>query len=94
MGGGLKPVFCRPGAIKASTVPTVGPVAGLIPLPGLVAIVKASILYEEYGTENHVLPAGGVVTVAEFHPQFGYMVEIDHGNDFSLHAMRTSRKLA
>ncbi len=27
--------------------------------------------------------AGGVVTTAEFHPQYGNMVEISHGNDFS-----------
>ena len=27
--------------------------------------------------------AGGVVVTAEFHPQYGYYIDIDHGNDFS-----------
>ena len=26
--------------------------------------------------------AGGMVKIAEYHPQFGYLIEIDHGNDF------------
>ena len=35
--------------------------------------------------------AGGVVTVAEFHPQYGNMIEIDHGNDFSSRYAHLSR---
>ncbi len=27
--------------------------------------------------------AGGVIKTAEYHPQYGYLVEIDHGNEFS-----------
>ena len=27
--------------------------------------------------------AGGVVQTAEYHPQYGNLIEIDHGNDFS-----------
>ena len=29
-----------------------------------------------------VASAGGVVVTAEYHPQYGYMVDVDHGNDF------------
>ena len=27
--------------------------------------------------------AGGVVGTASFHPEYGYLIEIDHGNEFS-----------
>jgi lysostaphin len=37
--------------------------------------------------------AGGVVTVAEFHPQYGNMMEIDHGNDMLTRYAHTSRLL-
>ncbi len=37
--------------------------------------------------------AGGVVTVAEFHPQYGNMMEIDHGNDMITRYAHASRLL-
>lgn len=37
--------------------------------------------------------AGGVVTVAEFHPQYGNMMEVDHGNDMITRYAHTSRLL-
>jgi len=37
--------------------------------------------------------AGGVVVVAEPHPQFGNMVEIDHGNDFMTRYAHASKVL-
>lgn len=40
-----------------------------------------------------VAAAGGVVTVAEFHPQYGNMLEIDHGNDVITRYAHTSRIL-
>lgn len=40
-----------------------------------------------------VAAAGGVVTVAEFHPQYGNMLEIDHGNDMITRYAHTSRIL-
>jgi murein DD-endopeptidase MepM/ murein hydrolase activator NlpD len=40
-----------------------------------------------------VAAAGGVVTVAEFHPQYGNMLEIDHGNDLTTRYAHTSRIL-
>ncbi len=41
-----------------------------------------------------VAAAGGVVIVAEFHPQFGNMLEIDHGNDLVTRYAHCSRLLA
>jgi lysostaphin len=40
-----------------------------------------------------VAAAGGVVTVAEFHPQYGNLLEIDHGNDLTTRYAHTSRIL-
>jgi lysostaphin len=40
-----------------------------------------------------VAAAGGVVTTAEFHPQYGNMLEIDHGNDIITRYAHTSRIL-
>jgi len=37
--------------------------------------------------------AGGVVKFAGTHPQYGYMVEIDHGNDFTTRYAHCSRLL-
>jgi murein DD-endopeptidase MepM/ murein hydrolase activator NlpD len=38
-----------------------------------------------------IASAGGVVVAAEVHPQYGKMVEIDHGNDFSSRYAHLSR---
>lgn len=38
--------------------------------------------------------AGGVVTAAEFHPAYGNMLEIDHGNDMITRYAHASRLLA
>ena len=35
--------------------------------------------------------AGGVVIAAEFHPQFGNMIEIDHGGDLITRYAHTSK---
>ena len=35
--------------------------------------------------------AGGVVTTAEYHPQYGNVIDIDHGNDFSSRYAHLSR---
>jgi lysostaphin len=40
-----------------------------------------------------VAAAGGVVTVAQFHPQYGNLLEIDHGNDLTTRYAHTSRIL-
>lgn len=43
---------------------------------------------------THIMAAaGGVVTVAEFHPEYGNMLEIDHGNNLITRYAHTSRIL-
>jgi len=37
--------------------------------------------------------AGGLVVVAQFHPQYGYMIDIDHGNDFTTRYAHNSKLL-
>jgi murein DD-endopeptidase MepM/ murein hydrolase activator NlpD len=37
--------------------------------------------------------AGGVVVFAEFHPQYGNLIEIDHGNEFTTRYAHASRLL-
>ena len=37
--------------------------------------------------------AGGIVVAAEYHHQYGNMVEIDHGNDFITRYAHASRTL-
>jgi murein DD-endopeptidase MepM/ murein hydrolase activator NlpD len=44
------------------------------------------------GTEIHAA-AGGVVRVAEMHPEYGLMLEIDHGNGLSTRYGHTSKVL-
>ena len=34
-------------------------------------------------TSTVIASAGGVVQTAEFHPQYGNLIEIDHGNEFT-----------
>ena len=40
-----------------------------------------------------VAAAGGVVIVAQYHPQYGNLLEIDHGNDLTTRYAHTSRIL-
>ena len=51
------------------------------PIAGVSALHEGIDFVADVGTPVFA-SAGGVVRVAEFHPQFGYMVEVDHGNDF------------
>jgi lysostaphin len=44
----------------------------------------------DYGSPI-VAAAGGVVIFAGFHPQYGYMVDIDHGNDLVTRYAHTSK---
>lgn len=78
--------------IKTSLLPTLVPIKAnhigssfgrrIDPIAGVGAMHEGIDFVADIGTKI-TSSAGGVVTVAEFHPQFGYMVEIDHGNDFS-----------
>lgn len=78
--------------IKTSLLPTLVPIKAnhigssfgrrIDPIAGVGAMHEGIDFVADIGTKI-TSSAGGVVTVAEFHPQFGYMIEIDHGNDFS-----------
>ena len=46
----------------------------------------------EYGTPI-LAAAGGVVVYSDFHPQYGNMVEIDHGNDLVSRYAHASKRL-
>ena len=46
----------------------------------------------EQGTPVHAA-AGGVVVYSDFHPQYGNMIEIDHGNDLITRYAHASQRL-
>lgn len=86
--------------IKATLLPTLLPVEGapigsvfgrrLDPIAGVHAQHEGIDFVTETGTRI-LAAAGGVVMSAEFHPQYGNLVEIDHGNDFSSRYAHLSR---
>jgi murein DD-endopeptidase MepM/ murein hydrolase activator NlpD len=88
--------------IKKKLIPTVSPVdAGfnassfgwrLDPFTGENAMHEGIDFMVGVGTPVYAA-AGGVVTVSEFHPQYGNMVEIDHGNDFTTRYAHASKLL-
>jgi murein DD-endopeptidase MepM/ murein hydrolase activator NlpD len=88
--------------IKKKLIPTVSPVdAGfnassfgwrIDPFTGQNAMHEGIDFMVGVGTPIYAA-AGGVVTVAEFHPEYGNMVEIDHGNDFTSRYAHASKLL-
>lgn len=76
--------------VKKMMVPTQEPVAGgnlgsvfgwrIDPITGTSALHTGLDFPAEPGTPI-MAAAGGVVVVQEFHPQYGNVIEIDHGND-------------
>ncbi len=78
--------------IKSSLLPTIVPIEAhhvgssfgrrIDPIAGIGAMHEGIDFVAETGTRV-IASAGGVVAVAEYHPQYGKMIEIDHGNDFS-----------
>ena len=78
--------------IKATLLPSIVPINAdhvgstfgrrIDPIAGVGAIHEGIDFVADSGTRV-VASAGGVVTTAEYHPQYGNMIEIDHGNDFS-----------
>jgi murein DD-endopeptidase MepM/ murein hydrolase activator NlpD len=77
-------------AVKSKLIPTMMPVAApfkasgfgqrVDPFTGQWAMHEGIDFLAEVGTQV-LAAAGGVVAYAGFHPQYGYMVDIDHGND-------------
>ncbi len=77
-------------ALKKKMMPTMLPVASpynassfgrrIDPFTGQMAMHEGIDFLAEMGSDVHAA-ATGVVQFAGFHPQYGYMIDIDHGND-------------
>lgn len=77
-------------AVKKKLIPTMMPVAApynasgfgkrIDPFTGQWAMHEGIDFLADVGS-NVVAAAGGVVQFAGFHPQYGFMIDIDHGND-------------
>ncbi|MCX7154766.1 MAG: M23 family metallopeptidase [Proteobacteria bacterium] len=88
--------------IKKKLMPTVQPIVGTYnassfgwrpdPITGQNALHEGVDFIADIGTPIYSA-AGGVVVVAEMHPQYGNLVEIDHGNDFTTRYAHASRLL-
>ena len=88
--------------IKKKLMPTVQPIVGTYnassfgwrpdPITGQNALHEGVDFIADIGTPIYSA-AGGVVVVAEMHPQYGNLVEIDHGNDFTTRYAHASRRL-
>lgn len=62
------------------------------PIAGVQAMHEGIDFIADSGTRV-IAAAGGVVLTAEFHPQYGNLIEIDHGNDFVSRYAHLSRML-
>lgn len=88
--------------VKKKLMPTVKPVDvnwnassfgwRIDPITGQNALHEGVDFLVDTGTPIHAA-ADGLVVVAEFHPQYGYMVDIDHGNDFATRYAHASKLL-
>jgi murein DD-endopeptidase MepM/ murein hydrolase activator NlpD len=87
--------------VKKKLTPTLLPVSGasfnassfgvrIDPFTGQQAMHEGMDFLAETGTPV-VAAAGGVVVFAGFHPQYGQMVELDHGNDLVTRYAHCSR---
>ena len=62
------------------------------PFTGQNAMHEGTDFMVDSGTPIHAA-AGGVVVVAQFHPQYGNMIDIDHGNGFTTRYAHASKLL-
>jgi murein DD-endopeptidase MepM/ murein hydrolase activator NlpD len=86
--------------VKKKLMPTIPPVdAGYLassfgwridPFNGMLAMHEGLDFPVDVGSPVYAA-AGGVVIYAGPHPQYGYLVEIDHGNDFTTRYAHCSR---
>ena len=86
--------------IKATLLPTIVPIEAervgsvfgrrIDPFAGVGAMHEGIDFVADIGTRV-MASAGGVVVTAEYHPQYGNLIEIDHGNDFSSRYAHMSR---
>jgi murein DD-endopeptidase MepM/ murein hydrolase activator NlpD len=99
--GVLESLYTQDSARK-KLVPTVVPVqAGwhssnygwrIDPFSGQRAFHEGIDFMADHGTAIHAA-AGGVVVYSDFHPQYGNMVEIDHGNELVSRYAHASKRL-
>jgi murein DD-endopeptidase MepM/ murein hydrolase activator NlpD len=88
--------------VKKKLMPTVKPVDvnwnassfgwRIDPFTGQRAMHEGIDFLVDTGTPIHAA-AGGLVVVAERHPQYGNMIDIDHGNDFTTRYAHASKLL-
>ena len=87
-------------AVKKKLLPTILPVSGtynassfgvrIDPFTGQHTMHEGMDFLADTGTPI-VAAAGGVVQFAGFHPQYGYMIDVDHGNDLVTRYAHTSK---
>ncbi len=87
-------------AVKKKLLPTILPVSGtynassfgvrIDPFSGQHTMHEGIDFIADTGT-TIVAAAGGVVHFAGFHPQYGYMIDVDHGNDLVTRYAHTSK---
>lgn len=78
--------------IKSILLPTLVPIDAkrigsvfgrrIDPIAGVRALHEGIDFGADIGTPI-IAAAGGVVSLANFHPEYGHLIEIDHGNEFS-----------
>jgi len=88
--------------VKKKLMPTIRPVDvdwnassfgwRIDPITGQNAMHEGIDFLVDTGTAVHAA-AGGLVTAAQFHPQYGYVIDIDHGNDFTTRYAHNSKLL-
>jgi len=88
--------------VKKKLMPTIPPVDAawsassfgwrIDPFNGMLAMHEGADFPVDVGTPVFAA-AGGVVTFSGAHYQYGYMIEIDHGNDFTTRYAHCSRQL-
>lgn len=88
--------------VKKKLMPTIPPVDAaytassfgwrIDPFNGMLAMHEGLDFPVDIGTPIFAA-AGGVVTYSGSHPQYGYMIEIDHGNEFTTRYAHCSRLL-
>ena len=88
--------------VKTKLMPTVRPVDvdwnassfgwRIDPITGQNALHEGIDFLVDTGTPVHAA-AAGVVVVAHFHPQYGYVIDIDHGNGFTTRYAHASKLL-
>ena len=99
--GVLESLFTLDSA-KKKLMPTMLPVEGgwyssnfgwrIDPFTGQRAFHEGIDFMAEHGTPI-LAAAGGVVVYSDFHPQYGNMIEIDHGNDLITRYAHASKRL-